>query len=153
MKVGELIFRLSQMNRDADVMFDTEAQTYDVHMVPVDAAWPISTEEIGREVVCLHEHADHRCDDRDARIAELEAQLEELRRAFCFIDAATAVDEGKSACDYAESFYPNMDEDDCLPGMAFSHAHKYAEELYERKVWEAVIAALAEKEVGDGTVD
>ena len=78
-----------------------------------------------------------------AECERLRSDLEKTRRAFCFIDAATGVDEGKSACDYAESFYPNMDEDDCLPGMAFSQAHKYAEALYEEKVWEAVIAALA----------
>lgn len=89
----------------------------------------------------------------EAENKRLSSDLEKTCRAFCFIDAATAVDEGKSACDYAESFYPNLDENDCLPGLAFSHAHKYAEELYKKKVWEAVIAALAEKEVGDGPVD
>jgi hypothetical protein len=79
MKVSELIVRLSELNQDADVCFDTEAQTYDVHLVSIDSAWPIPAEAIGREVVCLHEHADHRCDNRDARISALESQLAAAR--------------------------------------------------------------------------
>ena len=75
MKVSELITRLSELEQDADVCFDTEAQCYDVHLVSIDAAWPVSTEEIGREVVCLHEHADHRFNNHEARITELESQL------------------------------------------------------------------------------
>jgi len=79
MKVSELIVRLSELNQDADVYFDTEAQTYDVHLVSIDSAWPIPAEAIGREVVCLHEHSNHRCDNRDARISALESQLKAAR--------------------------------------------------------------------------
>lgn len=76
MKVSELIARLKELNQDADVLFDTEAQTYDVHLVPVDAAWPIGPEEgMGREIVYLSEDAPHRGDDRDARIVALETAL------------------------------------------------------------------------------
>lgn len=77
MKVSELVTLLSEMKQDADVCFDTEAQTYDVHLVSVDEVWPIPAEAIGREAVCLYEDHPHRCDSRAARISQLEAQLGE----------------------------------------------------------------------------
>jgi hypothetical protein len=81
-KVSELVTLLSEMKQDADVCFDTEAQTYDVHLVSVDEVWPIPAEAIGREAVCLYEDHPHRCDSRAARISQLEAQLGE-REAEC----------------------------------------------------------------------
>jgi hypothetical protein len=95
MKVSELVVRLLELNQDADVMFDTEAQTYDVHMVSIDEVWPISTEEIGREVVCLHERADYRVDNRDARIAEKDAEIARLTNALELADASEAAKDAE----------------------------------------------------------
>lgn len=102
MKVSELIARLSEMKQDADVMFDTEAQTYDVHLVPVDAAWQVGLEEgLDRDIVYFREKGPHRSDDRDARIAALEGTINVIKKLcgekiFCYKgtnagDAGTAL--------------------------------------------------------------
>lgn len=102
MKVSELISLLKDMNQDADVMFDTEAQTYDVHLVPVDSAYAEGPEAgLDREIVYLCEDAPHRNDDRDDRIAALESQLSRL------LAVQPHDDEELSA-----SLYINSDEDE-----------------------------------------
>lgn len=75
MKVSELIVKLSELNADADVLFDTEAQHYDVHLVPIDMVHPIPAEAIGREVVCLSEDYPHRLDNCEDEISALRVQL------------------------------------------------------------------------------
>jgi uncharacterized small protein (DUF1192 family) len=64
-------------------------------MVSIDEVWPISTEEIGREVVCLHERADYRVDNRDARIAEKDAEIARLTNALELADASEAAKDAE----------------------------------------------------------
>jgi hypothetical protein len=103
MKVGELVVRLSELNQDADVCFDTEAQHFDVHLVTGDSAWPISTDDIGREIVCLHEDAPHRTDVCAAESAALEAENARLR------EAVTRIAQG--ACYHGDLCQPDSGRD------------------------------------------
>lgn len=110
MKVAELIARLAGMDPAADVMFDTEAQTYDVHLVPVAAAYPLGPAEgFDREIVYLSEDAPYRSDDRDARIAALEAECEQLRRLLpqydCQQTGGALADFGGRHCPLGEPCY------------------------------------------------
>ena len=59
MTVGELIVELQKHAPDTRVCFDTEAQHFDVHLVPVDSVSFI--EDFGNgDVVTLHEDGPHR---------------------------------------------------------------------------------------------
>jgi hypothetical protein len=72
MKVRELIAELQKQNPEAEVMFDTEAQHYDCHLVTVDSVSDLDVIEgdetppeerhylLGRPVVMLHEDHPHR---------------------------------------------------------------------------------------------
>jgi hypothetical protein len=62
MQVRELIAQLEAFPPDAKVYFDTEAQCYDVHLVPVDKAFVLDGDNTphGEVVVTLHEDAPHR---------------------------------------------------------------------------------------------
>lgn len=67
MTVQELIDTLTRLhNPQAKVYFDTEAQCYDVHLVPVDRAYLLDGDctPDGQVVVTLHEDAPHRSGHR-----------------------------------------------------------------------------------------
>jgi hypothetical protein len=62
MTVAQLRECLAQFPPTARVYFDTEAQCYDVHLVPVDKAYLLDGDctPRGEVVVTLHEDAPHR---------------------------------------------------------------------------------------------
>jgi hypothetical protein len=66
MLVKDLKAILAGFPPDAKVYFDTEAQCFDVHLVPVDKVYLLDGDNMpgGEPVVTLHEDAPHRSGHR-----------------------------------------------------------------------------------------